>query len=334
MGTKQEQGTLETQEQPQNQDVEQTQEQEPTYRLTKNGQIEGDFSDWGLSDEEGEQSKEEEQPSEGEEKPQYYTKEEMQELGLEKLDPKRIPPELVPFYKSMQADYTRKTQALAQERKVIESLLDNALSNPVVAQQLMSDPNFIQTAQQHPQLAQKLQAVSQMAQPQQQKSPVEVIAEQAKKMVEQEFGQEFDPLDERHIAALNLYTQQITQQIAQQEAINQRVAQLMAQEPRFQEVDVYAQQKFASMPMQEAAKILAGGIPAILEFWEQARKEFYANEVQGEKAAGQQSGEANPPPLESAGKGEVQQTKRLNPTELAELDEDGQAAWLIQNGFV
>ncbi len=326
MEAKQEQGTLETQEQPQNQAVEQTQEQEPTYRLTEDGQIEGDFSDWGLSDKEGEQPKEEE-------KSQYYTKEEMQELGLERLDPKRIPPELVPFYKSMQADYTRKTQALAQERRVIESLLDNALSNPVVAQQLMSDPNFVQTAQQHPQLAQKLQAVSQVAQPQQ-KSPVEVIAEQAKKMVEQEFGQEFDPLDERHIAALNLYTQQITQQIAQQEAINQRVASLMAQEPRFQEVDVYAQQKLASLPMQEAAKILAGGIPAILEFWEEARKEFYSKEIQSEKAAGQQSGEVSPPQLESAGRGEIQQPKRLNPKELAELDEDGQAAWLIQNGFV
>lgn len=51
---------------------------------------------------------------------EYYTKEEIQKIGIDKLDPKKIPEELVPFYKSMQADYTRKTQKLAEERRKLE----------------------------------------------------------------------------------------------------------------------------------------------------------------------------------------------------------------------
>jgi hypothetical protein len=41
-----------------------------------------------------------------------------------KLDPNAIPPELRPYYESMQADYTRKTQSLAESRKQLEGLGD------------------------------------------------------------------------------------------------------------------------------------------------------------------------------------------------------------------
>lgn len=50
-----------------------------------------------------------------------YTPEEIREIGLDKLDPKRLPPEMVPYYKSLQADYTRKTQLLADERRILEA---------------------------------------------------------------------------------------------------------------------------------------------------------------------------------------------------------------------
>lgn len=72
--------------------------------LTEDGQLE-------VTESQEEQGQEEE----GNLEP--YTPEEVQELGIERLDPRRIPEELVPFYRSMQADYTRKTQALARERQ-------------------------------------------------------------------------------------------------------------------------------------------------------------------------------------------------------------------------
>ncbi len=61
----------------------------------------------------------------------FYSKEEIETLGLDKLDPKKIPQELVPFYKSMQADYTRKTQALAEEKKKLK-LLEEELTRKTV----------------------------------------------------------------------------------------------------------------------------------------------------------------------------------------------------------
>lgn len=59
-----------------------------------------------------------EQPEQQQQAP--YTPTEMEELGLERLDPSRIPPELHPFYRSMLRDYTRKTQIVAEQRRAIE----------------------------------------------------------------------------------------------------------------------------------------------------------------------------------------------------------------------
>ena len=42
----------------------------------------------------------------------------------DKVDPSRLPPELQSIYKSMQADYTRKTQKLAEERRAYEKQLN------------------------------------------------------------------------------------------------------------------------------------------------------------------------------------------------------------------
>jgi peptidoglycan hydrolase-like protein with peptidoglycan-binding domain len=56
-------------------------------------------------------------------------------------------------YKSMQADYTRKTQDLASERKQMESLKaqleQSSRYTPERIQQLLNDPSFVQAAQQY-----------------------------------------------------------------------------------------------------------------------------------------------------------------------------------------
>ncbi|WP_457641451.1 hypothetical protein [Persephonella sp.] len=325
-----------TQEQPGNTqpDTQETeaQQQEPEFKLTDEG-IEGDFSDWGLS-EEGEQPTEEMQESPQEEQEQkYYTAEEMKELGIDKLDPNKIPPELIPFYKSMQADYTRKTQALAQERKIVENLLDNALSNPAIAQQLMNDPNFVQTAQQHPELAQKLQAVSQMTQP---KNPIDIITEQAKQIVEEQLGEEFDELDPRHITALNLAVQEITQAQAKQTALQQKLAEIQASEPHFAEIDALAEQKLMQMPYAEVVKIQTalqnGDIDTVLNFWNEVRKEFYNSQLNRQQA--QQPANPEPPKVEGAGQGNVETKPAVDVSELGYLDEDSQAQMLIKMGLV
>lgn len=56
-------------------------------------------------------------------------------------------------YKSMQADYTKKTQALAAERKQMESLKQQLESSgqytPEKIQQLLNDPSFVRAAQEY-----------------------------------------------------------------------------------------------------------------------------------------------------------------------------------------
>lgn len=63
----------------------------------------------------------------GTEKPQettpfFFQKPSKEAKGEEvHVDPSKLPPELQPFYKSMQADYTRKTQEAAEMRRTLES---------------------------------------------------------------------------------------------------------------------------------------------------------------------------------------------------------------------
>lgn len=56
------------------------------------------------------------------ETPFFFQKHSKEAKGEEvHVDPSKLPPELQPFYKSMQADYTRKTQEAAEMRRALES---------------------------------------------------------------------------------------------------------------------------------------------------------------------------------------------------------------------
>ena len=311
---------------PQTEQPQEQVQQEPEVAITSDGELQTNLSDWGLPDEGGEQPEGQEETKE--EKPDYYTPEEIRELGIDRLDPNRIPPELLPWYKSMQADYTKKTQALAEERKTVEKLLDKALSDPELAKKLMADADFLRVAQSHPQLAQKLQAVSQLAQPTQPKNPLDAIVEQAKRVVEAQLGEQFDEFNPKHIVALNLATQQILQAQVQVLTTQRRIQEIKEKEPHFDEIDRLAQEKLNQLPFAEAAKIIyalrTGNIEPVLQFWEAVRKEFYQQKIN----------QKEPPKVESAGKGEVKTKPAFDPRELANLTEDEKARWLIEAGLV
>jgi len=297
---------------------------EETYVLNEDGEVEIKEVSSG-EQETGEAKQEEAQPQKN-----YYSPEEIEKIGIDKLDPNRLPPELVPFYKSMQADYTRKTQAVAEERKLIERLLDKALSHPEVAKEFMNDPDLVAAAQRYPQLAQKLQAVSQMAQPQA-VSPIKQLTEMAKKAVEQELGEEFDEFNPEHMAALTLKVQEIQQQMAQQQAVISRIQQLQTSEPHFAEIDEYAQQKLMEMSYAEAQKILSD-FDALIKFWEDARKEWYDKRLNQNQQP--QTQPQNPPQVETAGAQKVETKPSFNPEMLAEMDDDEIAQFLVKQGLV
>lgn len=60
-----------------------------------------------------------------------------------RLDPDAIPEDLKPWYQSMQADYTRKTQAIAEQRKQLEAIGDIEASQQALQfYQSLQDPTF------------------------------------------------------------------------------------------------------------------------------------------------------------------------------------------------
>ena len=62
---------------------------------------------------------------------------EEQESFLKALDPTNLPEDLVDFYKSMQGDYTRSKQKLAEERKQFEAELEAARENQEILNALL-----------------------------------------------------------------------------------------------------------------------------------------------------------------------------------------------------
>lgn len=134
------------------------------------------------------------QPQQEPTEPQYYMPEEVASIGIDKLDPSKLPIELVPYYKSMQADYTRKSQDVATQRKQFEAYM----AAQVQPQAQQPDP-LKQTEQEY-------QAVA--------------------THVEKELGLnpgEFSPFDPIHQFAFNRVTMQYNSQKLAQHAVETRV---------------------------------------------------------------------------------------------------------------
>lgn len=74
------------------------------------------------------------------------------------VDPASLPPQLQPIYKSMQADYTRKAQEIAEARRQFDSIggFEQAQQAVQFATALNSDPDFALRV--HQQLSDSLQA--------------------------------------------------------------------------------------------------------------------------------------------------------------------------------
>jgi hypothetical protein len=70
-------------------------------------------------------------------------------LTKDDYDKVQSDPTLSKFYKSMQADYIRKTQNLSEKEKEVEKIKQQSANwTPERIQQLMNDPQFVQAAQQ------------------------------------------------------------------------------------------------------------------------------------------------------------------------------------------
>jgi len=276
----------------------QTQEQTSEFWLDENGELQGDFSDWGTETGEEQKKPEEEEGQKQEEKQeeqgiQYYTPEELASLELHQIDPNRLPDELKPYYQAMLR------QAVAQQK-------EQPLASPQIDEKAM----------------------------------LEAIKQEAKQRVEQKLGEQFDEMNPDHMVALSIESARLTQQYERKLQAQQKIAELRMQEPYFQQIDRYAQEKILQLPAKDYLKLTqaidAGDINAVVKFWEQCRKEFYEQKL-GIKQQNQKPSPKpapQPPKVEGAGKGGVNVQPKIKPQDFANMSEDEQIEALIKMGLV
>lgn len=250
------------------------------------------------------------------EEKKYYSPDEIKELGIEKLDPNKIPPELVPFYKSMQADYTRKTQAVREREKELEAL--RSQPQPEV----------------HPE---QPQMTEQQAR--------DLFFEAAKERAAALLGikvEDFDEYDARHMSYLTVASQELYG-IAQKEAerrtaltekkrrYDELLVKLREEEPHYDEINAWASVYLEQLPYREYSKYMNtfqnGSVEDIGEAIQQIRKAWY-REKQGTRP------KETPPPVETGSNAEEVPPKRTSLKAFAKMDDEEKADFLRTNGYV
>lgn len=250
------------------------------------------------------------------EEKKYYSPDEIKDIGIEKLDPNKIPPELVPFYKSMQADYTRKTQAVREREKELEAL--RSQPQPEV----------------HPE---QPQMTEQQAR--------DLFFEAAKERAAALLGikvEDFDEYDARHMSYLTVASQELYG-IAQKEAerrtaltekkrrYDELLGKLREEEPHYDEINAWASVYLEQLPYKEYSKYMRtfneGTIEEIGEAIQQIRKAWY-REKQGTRP------KETPPKVETGSTAEEIPPKRMTTANFARMSDEEKADFLRTNGYV
>ncbi len=261
---------------------------------------------------------------EPEDQPQY-TPEEIREIGLEKLDPKRLPPELLPYYKSLQGDYTRKTQQLADERRILE------------AAKKREEPASPETKE-----------IGKPSEETPGESPFKVIVEAAKNLACAQYlgipPEDFDEFNIEHATALQTAMRRLEYEASRKAETEQRIAQqardfgtLCASYretlPEFDDIaNTYFAQWMEGKPYKDYNRIIGifknGSIPEIktvidevISDWRNAKGGKPRNIPAVESARGTSL-------VGSPGKG------GSNARSLGEMTADEQAEWLVKNRLV
>ena len=241
------------------------------------------------------------------EEPQY-SPEEIADIGIESLDPTRIPPELIPWYKSMLRDYRAKTEQVAREREEIRRQAER-----------QPDPQVQLTPAQINQIK------------------VRQIAEASKLRACREYlgidPSQFSEFDADHITAFHMAQREITdavraEEARQQESVRRRstvdeiLSEYRIKEPHFAEIDKWAGEYVDQLPAKENRKFFAaiasGDKSVIREVVEEIRRSWYEQQKTVKKGV---------PPLE---KGESSQApkKQANARAFGTLSEEEQVEFL------
>lgn len=222
-----------------------------------------------------------------------YSAEQIRDSDFEKLDPNKIPNELVPFYRSMQAGFTKKTQNLAEQRKSQDedfakkqAEIEQVLS--ALKQQVEQTQSPAQSSVQEDEMLSFINTLS------------ELSSERAAKILKLNDIDDFDPeLNRNHKIAFDMAKEQIFGEIQKAQAVEQEKTnheQVLVQkaqslqnvfgkyeqlEPSFwNQISEYAVAKLDQLPWEKSAKIreaLKNADCGVVEgYIEDMRKEFHA----------------------------------------------------------
>lgn len=277
--------------------------------------------------------KETQQPTKQEQQKQsYYTIEELMDLSLDKINPNRLPPALQKIYKSMQADYTRKTQEVAKIKKAAQSILQDVMLKPL--EQFPTDV-------------------------------ITNITKQADAIVKSQFGDTVDEFDSNYISLKAAVVQELAAQYKRQvqtaEVLQRTEQMLRASEPNYVAIEQLALQMIPTLPHARVMEIeqakQTGNVEPLIQLFEEARSLYYSKMLANQAAEQLASGEGNltqqvkqntqkqtntnskpnPPAVESGGQLDLENAQpkpRLSARDLAGKSPDQQADLLIKLGLV
>ena len=257
---------------------------------------------------------------------QFYSPEEMRTLDFEQIDTSRIPPEMVPVYKALQASYTRNNQQVVEMRKQLE------------AQATMRQ-------QQVPQPAPQQQVAPEPPNP---KAYYEKLNAVAQKSVEANLQEKYDEFNPVHQAALADEIANIKIAIEKQNMFQTNLQNVMNQhmaDPEWGAIDAHAFKMLNDMPYSQAvqvkSRIDSGDVAFIDNYLRYARNSYYQSKNGG------QAQQPNPvipqipqprvkPPYSeaaSAAPRQTEETRRFNPRDLGKLNMSQQAQLFEKMGL-
>lgn len=255
----------------------------------------------------------------------FYTPDEIKEIGIDKLDPNKIPPELVPFYKSLQADYTRKTQDLAQKNKDVEAEL--AKINQTQQPQIPT--------QEQPQVDPKVA----------QRQYYENVYNLAKGNVEQALGEQFDEINPLHLSALADEVASIKAYVVQQQMEQRQLQSVLnkySNDPEWGSIQKYAEQVLDNLPYSQSKvirqRLESGDMFFIDQFLRTSHEEYYKskNGVPVQSVPVEIKPQVVPPKVESAGSGITTPSSQsvFNPKQIRGMTNDQLANAFVGLGLV
>lgn len=221
------------------------------------------------------------------------------------------------------ADYTRKTQALAEERRALQAMNQQQPQTPPPAEP--AQPQFTQ------------------------KEYYEKLAEYAKGQVSNVLGEEFDELNPIHQAAFSdtvatvkaqIYQQQAAERAKQeqQDKYNQLVNRF-AQDPNFREIDSYALQRLNELPYAQAVQVKSAfdnyDLNTIEQFMTAMRNEYYGS--RNVPKITPVTPKVQPPYVEAGGASEkppTNTTRNVDWKKVGKLSVDEQAKLMSELGFL